>query len=208
MLQINLNEAFQKWGKEPYPTITEQRSITEYTVPPEPDFSKIFDAGIITSLLDLTECIGIRFYPCIRNNSPAMIARGVGMDYIKNGVYDLKGASDNCCIAYVENNQARSESISADDAEALIVASEESLNIPATGFRKAFFDKDFLTEQLEIVGNNQIVFEIVNLNYEEEGTPKEQQTIAIRTINANSEEGLHASLLPCPPNCGGGVYGQ
>ena len=178
---------------------------------PQPDthLFALFTAEVLNRILNQPECVGIRMYPGMENNQLVFVILGV--DAQNN---DMFLESHNQCGCGYPDSSIPSRLISREVCQAMILANEsdpERLSIlrnlqeiprSARHYFKAFFSKDFLINKLRT--NVNIRFDMAELTFDGNSNP--QRTITVSSINEMGESELEASLLPCPPHCGGGDY--
>lgn len=168
-----------------------------------PNLSVIFEKIIIQTLISGNiGCVGLRFYPGIKDDKLVMIAGAVN-----NNNDDMSDGANFCATGFAEGG-ARISSI--DESRAIILANDanetetlgqlkvlQNVNNSNRVF-KAFFDNNFLNSLLE--NSEQLKVEVAEITFDD--------AVVNRTmvVTVPSSDEINASLLPCPPNCGGGDY--
>lgn len=167
-----------------------------------PMLSAIFEKEIIEALLKMTNCAGLRIYPGIKNNELVMIAGGVD-----NENNDMSGLANFCGTGFSEGQaeissltESRNIILATGQDEGDLLNSLRTLQTVEGSSRvfKAFFGRSFLENILDT--SDQIKFEVAEISFSDNQV---HRTIIGKGMNATEN---HASLLPCPPNCGGGEY--
>ena len=170
-----------------------------------PNLSVDFSKTILTSLLDMPNCVGIRLYPGIEGGKLVMVAGGV--DRNNN---DMTAPTNFCAVGYSDGRPSKittlaigketilAEGIQSDTKDELLILQR----IPTSNsVFKTQFTEHFLNNALE--NNDVIRFEVAEFNFGAEGR---QRTMVATTLESTNNNELLVSLLPCPPHCGGGDY--
>ncbi len=176
--------------------------------PSSPDLFAIYSKSTIDELLDVKGCVGIRFYPAIKEDELVLIATCV--DDLNNDMNELNGGK--CACGY-SNPLVESHDSSISDSKNMILATDHpgSSNLDDLHFLqfvetdstdtqkfKAYFDQEFFKSNFGDAPS--VRLDVAELNFS--GDNEIIRTIAATFLNG-SPTPTTASLLPCPPNCGG-----
>ncbi len=163
------------------------------------DLSAKFSRQHIYSLLEMTGCAGVRIYPAANHNELVMIA--VGVDGDDN---DMKDSNHSCYIANANESNLFSINGLSDAIEGIgsstdTIQTLENIQRSRNYMErlKVIFKDSFFTGK----PFDEMLFEVVDLTFQNETEP--DKTITAQRIGGVNAGELVASLLPCPPNCGG-----
>ncbi|MFK8008626.1 MAG: hypothetical protein AB8H03_19865 [Saprospiraceae bacterium] len=176
--------------------------------PTSPDLFAIFNKSTIDELLAVPGCVGIRFYPGIKDDKLVLIATCV--DDLYN---DMNEINNGKCACGYSNLAVESHETMVPESRNWILAKghPETPNLSnlkiiqkvktplgtSENF-KAYFDKVFFNNNFGSA--NRVRFDVAELKFFGDGETK--RTIAATFLDVPSTT-TSASLLPCPPNCGG-----
>jgi hypothetical protein len=175
------------------------------------DLTASFSEDSLKALLAMDNCDGIRMYPAVNNNELIMIAWGT------NGKDDLIGPDYFCLASNDQGTVSINGAVTVEGVEqvptalasALVSGNGSGTKIVddlnkvryQTGL-KVLFDGSFFTDQ----DFDEIMFEVIDVKLSD--TDELKRTIIGTAKYKNDEVFSRMSFLPCPPNCGGGAYGN
>lgn len=214
MLQLTTPQSSQILESLPGIPLT---SIISKTIPASmanassttPDLFATFSKTTIEELLAVDNCQGIRIYPAIKENELLLIAGCVdsnNRDLIGTNATCGCGYSNPAVDSHTEDLVESKKMIRADDhPETPIKQHLRTLqNVNGSNLIfKAYFDRAFFKDHFTT--SDKVRFDISEINFN--GNGKTFRTVSAMFLNAPSLQ-IHASLLPCPPYCGGGSGGE
>ena len=213
MLQLTTPSSISKFNTAiaSFPLGTEDlvpNAIIPSILPPT-HLSAFVRQETMNNILNTPGCIGLRFYPAMENNKLVFVIGGV-----KSDNSDFSDDDDACGCAYPGPGMPSRDISFAEgtplvngegsDPQNLVILNTlqnigNSLNI-----FKAFFSKSFLQGIFTTNPFMQYRFHIAEITFSDHPVP--QRTIVMQFPDANGQTEVHASMLPCPPHCGGGGY--
>lgn len=170
------------------------------------DLSTSFSKKSLMALINIPDSNAIRIYPAIYNNELIMTAWGV------DGNNDLAEAKHFCIANVAVDGSTQRDGvdeipveigkrlISGDGAKSDIISKLNNLR-QVKGHKsrlKVRFDDSFFNDPSSDFDT--ILFEVVDLKLQDDDTKK---TIIAQKKMGDTTVSTDASLLPCPPNCGG-----
>lgn len=173
--------------------------------PTSPDLFAVFNKSTIEDLLAVNGCAGIRFYPGIKGDELVLIATCVDNMY-----NDMNEGNNGKCACGYSNVSVESHETTIPESREIILAKDHPETSNLANLRllqqvgdspnkfKAYFDRAFFNNHFE--SSSRVRFDVAELSFFGDGETK--RTIAATFLDIPSTT-TSASLLPCPPNCGG-----